>query len=167
MTKRYRWAAFLAATVGCLLVAGSTGAIAPEVRDDGKFFNPAALKKADEVIREIYRHHDRDVLVETFASLPGADREKLKAMDAAKRGAFFLQWAKDRAKDRVVNGVYVLICREPRHLLVGVHETQPHKFAAGTSDAIENLLRKEFKDGKFDEGLEQALKLIEEKLSKQ
>ena len=107
------------------------------------------------------------MLVETYASLPGADVEKLKAMDAAKRGAFFLQWAKDRARDRVVNGVYVLICKEPAPPPGGRHREPTEKIAPGTNDAIENLLRKEFKDGKFDEGLEQALKLIEEKLKKQ
>jgi len=166
MDHRYRWFTFLAAAAACLLVASSIDAVAPEIRDGGKFFSTAALKKADGVIREIYRQHGRDVLIETFATVPTADLEKVKAMDAPKRDAYLLQWAKDRSTERVVNGVYVLICKDPLHLEVGVIEKQPHQFAPGTSEAVKTLLRKEINDGRFDEGLEQALRLIETKLAK-
>jgi hypothetical protein len=168
MDQRFRWALVLAATGGCLFLAGSSGAVfvAPEIRDDGKFFSAAAVKKADEVIRDIYRHHDRDVLIETIAAVPTADLEKVKAMDASQRAAYFLKWAKERSTERVVNGVYILLCKEPKHLLVGVDEKQPHKFAPGTREGIEKVLVMEFREGRFDEGLDQALRLIEEKLAK-
>src|SRR2546430_858559 len=55
------------------LLAGAALAVAPEVRDQGKFFSPEALKKADEQIREIYRKYGQDVLVETFNTVPGED----------------------------------------------------------------------------------------------
>jgi TPM domain len=168
MAPRFHWAFFLATTCGCLCLAGSTAAVsvAPEIRDDGKFFSAAAVKKADEVIRNIYRHHDRDVLIETIATVPPADLESVKAMDASQRASYFLKWAKERSTERVVNGVYILLCKEPRHLLAGVDEKQPHKFAPGTREGIEKVLVKEFREGRFDEGLEQALRFIEEKLAK-
>jgi hypothetical protein len=166
MNYRNRWLRFAAAAVGCLVVAMSVDAVAPEIRDDAKMFSPAAVKKADTMIREIYRQHDRDVLIETFSSIPMADAEKVKAMDVVKRDAYFLQWAKDRVRDRLVNGIYVLICKEPHHLEVGVVEKQPHKFSPGTSDAIKSVLRKELKEGRYDEGLAQAMNVIESELVK-
>jgi TPM domain len=168
MHPRFRWTFFLATICGCLFLTGSSGAVfvAPEIRDDGKFFSAAAVKKANEVIRDIYRHHDHDVLIETIATVPPADLAYVKAMDATQRAAYFLKWAKERSTERAVNGVYILLCKEPRHLLVGVDEKQPHKFAPGTREGIEKMLVKEFREGRFDEGLEQALRFIEEQLAK-
>jgi hypothetical protein len=166
MNSRNRWLRFAAAAVGCLVVAMSVDAVTPEIRDDAKLFSPAAVKKADSIIREIYRQHDRDVLIETFAGVPVADVERFKAMDTSKREGYFLQWAKDRASDRLVNGVYVLICKEPHYLEVGVVEKQPHRFPPGTRDAIKTILRKELKEGRYDEGLAEALKVIESELGK-
>src|SRR5579862_5030981 len=151
MGHRYRWAILVAATVGCHALVDAVAVVAPEIRDDGKFFSAAAVKKGDEIIREIYRQHDRDVVIETFATVPAADVEQVKSLDAAQRAAYFLQRAKDRAKERVVNGVYILICKDPRHLTVGVSEKEPHKFPPGSRDAIETTLVKEFKEGRFDE----------------
>jgi hypothetical protein len=165
MTAR-NWWPVVAAMAGLLFVVDSIFAIVPEVRDDAKLFSPAAVKKADAIVRDIYRQHDRDVLVETFATVPAGDVEKVKSLDTAQRDAYFLQWAKDRSRDRMVNGIYVLICKDPRHLEVGVIEKEPHKFASGTSDAIKSALRQEFKEGRYDEGLEQALKLAQERIVK-
>src|SRR5262249_3607776 len=129
MPYRLRWPFVLAASALCLWAVGHTAAVAPEVRDEGNFFSPAALKKADERVRDIYRKHGRDVLVETFATVPADDVEKVKAMEADQRNAYFLKWAKARADLRVVNGVYVLLCKEPLHWQVGVVEKEPRKFA--------------------------------------
>jgi uncharacterized membrane protein YgcG len=166
MMHRCCWVAILTISASSWLLANSPSAVAPVIQDDGKFFSASALKKANDTIAGIYRKYDRDVLVETFATVPAADVEMVKAMDTEKRTAYFLQWAKDRTKERVVNGVYVLICKEPRHLRVGIVEKEPHKVPPGTRDAIDNLLIKEFREGRFDEGLEQTLLLIEEKLAK-
>jgi uncharacterized membrane protein YgcG len=168
MNRRLLWLLLLAIFFECLFLFGFSEAVfvAPEIRDDGKFFSPAAVKKADETICDIYRRHDRDVLIETIASVPAADLEYVKAMDASQRAGYFLKWAKERSAARVVNGAYILLCKEPRHLLVGVDEKQPHKFPTGTREAIEKTLMTEFREGRFDQGLEQALKLIEERLAK-
>ena len=152
-----------------LALALTSAAVAPEVRDEGKFFSPEAVKKADERIREIYEKHHRDVLIETFATVPAGDVEKVKAMDAKQRDEYFLNWAKSRFQQRVVNGVYILmICKEPRYLRVAVDERkrEPHKFPDGVRAAIETAMLKEFKQGRFDQGLEQAVQIAEEKIGK-
>jgi uncharacterized membrane protein YgcG len=147
--------------------AAAPAAVAPEIQDGGKFFSPAAVKKANERLAAIYRKYDRDILIETFASVPEGDADKLKAADKAERAEYFLSWAKDRVAQRAVNGVYVLICKEPRYLRVGVVEKQPHLFPGGFRDAVEEALMKEFRESHFDEGLEKTIQLVEEKLAKQ
>jgi TPM domain len=166
MVCGFRFLALAIALTACLVLATTSAAVTPEIRDDGKFFSPAALKKADERIRDIYKNHERDVLIETFTMVSRDDAEKVKGMDAKARSEYFLTWAKERVKSRAVNGVYVLLCKEPRHLLVAVVEKAPHKFPDGTQAVIEDVLRKEFRENRFDEGLDLALKAIEERLTR-
>jgi uncharacterized membrane protein YgcG len=166
MTRLHRWTVLLAIAGSCLLLAAQAVAVAPEIRDQAKLFSSEGIKKADERLAEIYRKHDRDLLIETFATVPADDVEKVKAMDAKERGEYSLTWAKERAQRRAVNGVYVLICKEPRILRVGITEKTPHKFPEGTQAQIENALKKELTDGHFDQALEQALKIVEERLAK-
>ena len=145
---------------------GAALAVTPEVRDEGKFFSPEALKKADEQIREIYRKHNLDVLVETYKTAPGEDVEKLKAMDDKGRAEFFLKYAKDRTRDRVVNGIYVIITREPRHLLVGITGRGEKAFSRDFRAKAEQGMIAEFRKGRFDDGLHALVKMAEEHLSK-
>jgi hypothetical protein len=152
--------------LSCLWLTATATAVAPEIRDHGKFFSAEAIKKADERIAEISRKYDRDLLIETFASVPEGDVDKVKAMDAKERSQYFVAWAKDRAHKRAVNGVYVLVCKEPRYLQVGVDEREPHKFPQGTRAAVEEAVKKEFKEGRFDAGLDEAIKVVEERLAK-
>jgi hypothetical protein len=165
MKHHHLLAAAVLAVAGFGLLANHVLAVAPEIRDDGKFFSAEAIKKADERIAAISRKYDRDVLIETFASVPDADKEKVKAMDAKERADYSLAWAKERAHKRVVNGVYILICKEPHILRIGVDEREPHKFPAGTQAAIDKELVKELKEGHFDEGLDQVLKIVEDRLA--
>lgn len=148
-----------------LLFVGTALAVAPEIRDEGKFFSAETLKKADEHIREIYRKHGQDVLIETYKTVPGEDVEKLKALDNRGRREFFLKFAKGRATERVVNGVYVLIVREPRFLLVGITGRGERAFSREFRDKAEEGMIAEFAKGRFDDGLQGLVKMVEQKLS--
>jgi hypothetical protein len=87
-------------------------------------------------------------------------------MDPKERAEYGLAWAKSRAHQRVVNGVYILISKEPHFLKIGIDDRPPHLFSAGTQADIDKAMVKEFKEGRFDEGLNQALNIIEERLAK-
>jgi uncharacterized membrane protein YgcG len=167
MHNRIRWAACAALLTGLWAWNAALAAVAPEVRDDAKMFSPAALKKADEGIRKIFVDHDRDLLIETFASVPTEELEKVKAMDKSEKTTYFTRWAKERVSQRAVNGVYVLICKEPRFVRAGVVEKMPHQFPKGFNEVVEETLIKEFKDGHFDEGLDHVVRLVQDKLEKQ
>jgi hypothetical protein len=147
-------------------VGAALAAVVPEVRDEGKFFSPETVKKADEQIREIYRKHGLDVVVETYKTVPGEDVEKLKAMDNRARGEFFLKYAKERAKERVVNGIYVIVTREPRHLLVGITGRGERSFSREFRSKAERAMIDEFMKGRFDDGLLALVKMADEQLSK-
>src|SRR5947209_4903595 len=108
MPPRVRSTVQLLSLIVWLVSAGGILAIAPEIKDEARFFSPEAVKKANEDIRDLARKYDRDLLIETFPAVPDNQGEKLKAMSRADREKFFHDWAVKRMTDVAVNGVYIL-----------------------------------------------------------
>src|SRR5258708_1959376 len=165
MLGRARRFLLLAACVACLTCAGRAAAVAPEIKDGGKFFSEDAVKKANEQIREIARKYDKDLLVETFMTVPDDKAEKVKAMSRDEREKFFREWARQRAEKAVVNGVYVLVTKEPAHVHVEIAGKAGSALTPAVREKIVERLLEDFRAKKFDEGLQGAVKLVQEKLA--
>src|SRR5689334_19245154 len=108
MLPRLHW--LLAATLltGCLglsRLAALENAIVPKIKDDAKLFTDEGLDRANKKIKEIYRRYDKDVQVDTVAGVPESLQDKLKK---AGKEEFFLGWARERATDLGVHGIYIL-----------------------------------------------------------
>lgn len=166
MVSRAYWAGLALLAVGVLTLTASPAAVAPEIKDDGKFFSAEAVKKANVHIRDIAAKYDRDVLIETFETPPGEGGDKVKELDAQGREAFFEKIALQRAKFRVVHGLYVLVCKEPRFLFIEVSPRARKVFTDDVRKQLFGVFRNEFAKGHFDEGLTDALRFIEERLAK-
>src|SRR5437879_2123649 len=77
-----RWGLIVGMFAGWLLCAGPGYAIVSQVKDDGKFFSSDAIRKANDVLREIERKHRRDMSIETFQTVPAESEEKAKSKDS-------------------------------------------------------------------------------------
>ena len=151
----------LPALVLCSLVSArpALAVYPPPIKDDGKFFSREALDKADKKIKEIYNRFGKDVVVETFPAIPAALEEKYKELGRKK---FFTDWAQARARDLGVNGLYILITKEPSHLQVEVNnKTEIKAFTTDDRDRLVRGLLAKFKEKKFDDGLIEGLDYIE------
>lgn len=148
-----------------LAFIGRAAAVAPEVKDDGKFFSADALKKANDQVREIWAKYGRDVLVETFATPPADKVEKVKAMSSKERGEFFVKWALERAKLRVVNGVYMMLCKDPDHFIVGITAKARRVLPPEVRKKLQETVHAEFDEKHYDEGLLAAIKVVRERLA--
>src|SRR4051812_37341679 len=107
----------LAVLIACCVPGPAFG---EGVRDDAQLFRPQTLAEANKVIARIEREHGKRVLVETYPSLC---RLRGEGQDLAKkdvRDAVFKQWAEDRCRAENLDGVYVLICKDPKYVLVTV-----------------------------------------------
>jgi uncharacterized membrane protein YgcG len=138
-------------------------AVAPEVKDEGRFFSEAAIKKANQQIHDIARDFGRDLLVETFASAPKEQMDKLKTRE--ERSKFFHNWALERMQATAVNGVYVMACKEPAHLQVEITTSADAVFDRSARDRLVQALLTEFKAKRFDAGLEAAVNLVRQQLA--
>src|SRR3954464_16041904 len=111
-----RWMFVPAVVLGWLVGVGPvSAALTAEVRDDAGFFKPETVKKANQEIKDLKHKTKKDLLVETFKTVPADKVEQVKNMDGPARNKFFLEWARSRARATEVNGVYILFCQEPPH----------------------------------------------------
>ena len=155
----------LAALFG-LTVVSRAFAVAPEIKDEAKMFSAEAVKKANEQIKDIARKHHLDLLVETFTTVPGDQVAKVKDLPREERVKFFQTWAKDRMNHHVVNGVYVLICKEPPFVRVEVSDgtIARQRFGTAFGGEMGKMFLEEFREKRFDEGLLKAVKMTQDKL---
>jgi hypothetical protein len=86
----------------------------PGVEDGAGLFKPETIAKAREQIREIRDTLHQDLSIETVPSLPPADQQRVHGMSSREQARYFDQWARERAAAAGVDGVYILICNDPR-----------------------------------------------------
>jgi len=122
----------------CLSAVLSASAATPRVQDEGAFFSPAAIEKANQRIGEIHQKFKKDLLIETVSKVPLRLRGRLESRG---KNAFFQQWASTRARDADVNGIYILICAAPIHLQIDVDDaTRTRAFTPQDRDQLTKTL---------------------------
>jgi uncharacterized membrane protein YgcG len=146
-------------------LAARSAAVAPEIKDEAKFFSPDAVKKANAEIREIMRKYGKDLLIETFPTVPEDQRDKVKAMSREEKAKFFESWARQRAEAAVVNGIYILICKDPPHLQVEVSPKVRSMFSKAARDKLIETLVTNFQNKEYDKGLQAAVQFVRERLA--
>jgi S1-C subfamily serine protease len=131
-----------------------------KVRDKASFFGPEAVQKASETIADIAHRFGRDVLIETYATPPADDAERVKAMNSEERLRYFREWVRKRMREERINGVMILICRDPATLYVDVSERARDIVTQDEEKAVHTALLSAFRQKKYDEGLAESLRLI-------
>jgi hypothetical protein len=156
--------AWVAALVLGTLGAGPASAVAPVVNDRGKFFSADAIKKANTTIRELYLNDNKDLLIETYEAVPSESAEKVKGMSREDRLKFFKNWAEKRAEARLVQGVYILICKDPTMIYVEVTPKARNVIDETARVKLRDKLVEDFRAKNYDDGLANAVKFVKDKL---
>jgi hypothetical protein len=65
-----------------------------------------------------------------------------------------------------VRGIYILVCQEPRHMLVGVTTRGQKTFPPELRNKLQAAIREEFAKDRFDQGLHAAVRFVEQHLAK-
>ncbi len=149
----------------CCWIPASVRAADGEVRDPASLFSASAVKQAEETIRNIRKEFRKDLLVETFAGVPDG-----KTADYTRnREEFFTSLVNERAKSARVDGIYVLVMKEPPphrfRIQVGVGQaTRQQAFLSADRDGLVRVFQSSFRDDKFDEGLLAAVGFVERTL---
>lgn len=133
--------------------------VAVLVSDEGGFFSPETIKKADEVIRAIRQRYNRDVMIETYKSVPPDLAKGVDLTNEKQRSQFFEAWAEKRLQASGRKGILVLISKDPKSLYV-VSSEDAYKWKA-----IPGIIESNFEKGDFDKGLTDALVFAEKTLA--
>jgi hypothetical protein len=148
-----RLASVLVVVVGARHAAAEKHS-APSVKDGAGLFSPAAVARADEQIAQIRETYGCDLVIETVGALPKTDRRWFRFLYAREVNRFLADWARDRARDEEVDGIYVVVCKEPRSVITVVYPpAQEQTFAPG--DCAQ--LRRQFAHHLGRSGPDQAL----------
>jgi hypothetical protein len=163
VTRTLSWK-LLTVLIACLLVAGTTAALdKPEVKTEEGFFQPETIEKANAIIRTLKEEFGKDLVVETFKSVPEHDLKLVKSMTARRMARHFQEWAQERADMLGVDGVYILLCKNPPYNQVIVSEDlQERGFSEAKRSAVTRLLPVSWssrsRDTRFLEAVEKARK---------
>jgi endonuclease/exonuclease/phosphatase family metal-dependent hydrolase len=137
-------------------------AAASEVKDEAGLFSEEAVTRANQQIRDLASKYDRDVRVETFAGVPADQADKFQDLSKSERARFFRTWAEDRSKAEKVNGIYILVCKDPGHVEIVISREARATFDQQAVRKLRDLLVKKFGDKQFDDGLLAAVQLVQE-----
>ena len=131
------------------------------VLDNGAFFSEQAKSDAAKVIGEMERTLHEDLAIETFKEIPAELKAGVNVQDKAALGHLFEQWASKQFKQKGVNGVYVLIVKEPAHLQISVgNNTQRQAFTLTDRDALSSLMRAKLHAHQNDEALRDGANFV-------
>jgi len=152
------------ALLGLLGSAGRAHALTAEVRDAAGFFTPTTVVQANQIIKEVKQRYRKDMLVETL-HVPEGQRQEASSEGAHVKGRFFADWAARRAREEGVNGIYVLITREPGHVEVAVGNHTRAVFSDEQRHRLAQILLIHFKQKEYDAGLLEAVSYVRSALA--
>jgi uncharacterized protein len=129
-------------------------AVAAGVKDDGGFFSKEAIEKANAEIKKIKDKYKKDVVIETYKAVPADKQDQLSRANKTQRNELFGNWVEERARQLELDGILVLITREPPHIQVGVGKnTRQKAFTVANRDELAKRMLARFRDNKYDDAL--------------
>lgn len=151
---------FLVLAVAGWLTAGSALALTPGVRDGAGLFSPAAVVQADADIRAMATRYHKDLLIETFAGVPAGQVKTFKGLRSKQQKQFQAAWTKKQAESAGIDGVYVLICKDPVYVGIAVAPEAQEAFTESDRKRLYQLLSRRLGGKQNDQALAAAVKLV-------
>ncbi|HEY3897562.1 MAG TPA: TPM domain-containing protein [Chthoniobacter sp.] len=144
----------LFAAASLVLGASVSSARSVYIQDNGGFFSDSAKAEATHSIAALEQKLHKEVVVETFASLPADLQGGLNPGDKAAVDKVVREWAVKEIKARDVNGVYILLVKSPSHLQIEVGpDTQKRAFTLTDRDALAKLMLGDLRAKQYDSAL--------------
>jgi uncharacterized membrane protein YgcG len=160
------WNAVIGLTVS-LAVAGGPGvarAGVHQVWDEAHLFKAETLLEVEPILQEIDGRFYKDLMIETFPSIP----DDLKKAQAQQDTITFHEgWSVVEGRALGVNGILVLVTRQPRHLHVFVGlDTRNKAFTLADRDELVTRLTSAFSAKDYDGGLLNGVKFVRDRMAR-
>jgi uncharacterized membrane protein YgcG len=140
------------------LIMCFAGSAFAQVRDDAGFFSQQAVDQANQSIREMKQQTGRDLMIETFPTIPQERQGEYRPDNAA---PFFRRWAQARGTAAHVKGVYILINRTPAYLEIAqADQVKQREFTEADSRELRDQMLPMMKQKQFDQALSTAVDFV-------
>jgi len=152
-----------------LLLMSTAPAIADEqanqvITDGGSFFSEDAIQRALRVNQRIAEFFGKEVVVETFDHLPIDKMVEFQTQLKTKE-KFYSDWANELGHKLHVNGVIILMVRQPGHLVISVgQDTRRKLFTVKDRNALVQLMLEHIRARRFDQALVQGMQFVLERM---
>lgn len=168
MTNPFRSLPRVAWLAVCLVpLAFATSASAADIDDQGSFFSETALQQANRQIAELQQKHNIDLRIETFRHVPADKTDAVARMEKGARDKYFVEWMQSRAKATKSTGIFILICKQPGHVEVGISsQLRKRGFGLAERSALRDQLLTSFRSKNYDAGLTGAVGSVVKTASK-
>jgi uncharacterized membrane protein YgcG len=139
------------------------GSALAEVKDETGLFSSSAIQQADTKTRDIKQKYSKEMLVEVFPEIPSDLRANYSP---DRKDQFFADWVARRSDELKINGVYVLICRNPSQLQVHVgSQTKQRAFTPQNVEQLKTIMLTRLKNKQNDEGLLEGVDYVDRTLA--
>ena len=146
------------------VTSGTAHAGDHKVVDEAKLFSSDAVRYTSPILDQIHDQLHHDLMIETFASIP----EDLRPLQAREEKAtFYNNWVISEARKHGVNGVFILVTKDPPHVQVGVgNKTRENDFTLADRDELVGQLADAFHKGSFNDGLLDAARFVRKAMAR-
>jgi uncharacterized membrane protein YgcG len=135
-----------------------------QIWDEAHLFQIDTLDAVNATLQQINERFDKDLMIETFASIP--DDFKQRYTDE-EREKFYDGWSIAEGRQLGVNGIVILVTGEPRHLHVVVgNETRKLAFTLADRDELVTQLTTAFRAKQYDAGIKAAAQFVHDRMTK-
>lgn len=132
--------------------------------DEAHFVKKQTLDQVDQILQELHDRSGKDLMIETFASIPDDLKPNLEKDGKDK---FYTTWARSEAFQLGVNGIIILVTGDPAHLQIEVgRDTQQKAFTIADRDELVKRMADSFGAKDFDGGLIMAAQFVRDRVAR-
>ena len=132
--------------------------------DEAHLFKAETIQDVDQILDEISTKYFKDLMIETFPSIPDDFKRHYQEQDKVK---FYEDWSVVEGRALGVNGILILITGEPKHLHVYVGlDTRNKAFTLADRDELVQQLTNTFRDRQWDTGLLTAATFVRDRMAR-
>jgi uncharacterized protein len=151
----------MTAAVLSLSTISSAYAAAAGIMDEAEFFSKSAKEEASKLIESAAKEFKKDLCIESLKELPKEIKGAVNPQNKAAADRMYEQFTIKQATKRKVNGVYILLVREPAHMHVVVgNETLRRVFTLKDKDALVDMMLGHLRKKEFDDALLKGTRFV-------
>lgn len=129
--------------------------------DSAEFFSAAARQEAAKLVTDAARESRKDLCIESIKELPKEIQSAVGSQNKAGADRLYEQFTVKQAAKNKVNGVYILLVRQPAHIHVVVgNETARRVFTMKDKEALLDLMLGHLRKKEFDEALLKGTRFV-------